>query len=259
LKQRIITGIIFGIVVLALLLFHDIGRTILLCLIPLLSLLEYFKITKAKGADFLISFLLISTTIALIYFFKIDLIYLIILSCLINLTLIYNLFKTPPIIKHSLLKSVYASFYISIPFALAYFMNLHSEKSYALISIMILIWVSDSCAYFVGSRVGKRKLFPSISPKKTWEGFYGGGMCVFIAAYIIGSIFKINELGFWMLFALVVWVIGSLGDLVASHVKRIHSVKDSGSILPGHGGFFDRFDAFIFVMPFILLLIYLSN
>lgn len=124
-----------------------------------------------------------------------------------------------------------------------------------LIAIMILIWVSDSCAYFVGSRVGKRKLFPSISPKKTWEGFYGAGMCVLIAAYIIGSVANNHEMSYWVMFAIIIWVLGSLGDLIASHVKRIHSVKDSGTILPGHGGFFDRFDAFIFVLPFICLLI----
>jgi len=245
--------------VLALLLFHDIGRMILLALIPLLSLIEYFKITKARALEYGIFIILLGLTFGLIYFLKLDLIFLIIFCCLINVTLIWNLFKVPPVIKHHHLKSLYGAFYIAVPFMLAYFMNLHSQNSHALISIMILIWVSDSCAYFVGSRVGKRKLFPRISPKKTWEGFYGAGMCVFIAAYITGSIFKVNELGFWMLFALIIWVLGSLGDLIASHVKRIHSVKDSGSILPGHGGFFDRFDAFIFVLPFILMLVYFWN
>ena len=124
---------------------------------------------------------------------------------------------------------------------------------------MILIWVSDSSAYFVGSRIGRRKLFPSISPKKTWEGFYGAGMCTLIGAYVIASITQVNSLNFWILFALIIWVLGSLGDLIASHVKRIHGVKDSGSILPGHGGFFDRFDAFIYVLPFILLLLELKK
>lgn len=119
---------------------------------------------------------------------------------------------------------------------------------------MILIWVSDSSAYFVGSQIGKRKFFPSISPKKTWEGFYGSGMCVFIFAYVFSSVTQFQNLRFWMLLALVIWILGALGDLVASHVKRLHKIKDSGSLLPGHGGFYDRFDAFIFVLPFVLFL-----
>jgi len=256
LKQRIITGVIFGILVLALLLFHDIGRLILLVLIPILSVIEYFGISKAKLVDYFIAIAITAGIYFLISRLNIDSIYIIIFCCIVNLALIVNLYANPPFIKHSILKSLFATFYIVVPFLLAYFNKLHSDLSYVLISIMILIWVSDSCAYFVGSRVGKRKFFPSISPKKTWEGFYGAGMCVFIAAYIVGSIFNENQLSFWMIFSLIIWVLGSLGDLVASHVKRIHSVKDSGSILPGHGGFFDRFDAFIFVMPFVLLLLH---
>ena len=217
--------------------------------------MEYLKITKAKVIDYLAVIFMIGITFGMIHFLNIPMIFLVAFCCFLNLTLIYNLFQDPPVIKHGKLKSIFGAFYISVPFLLAYFMNLHSEKSFVLISIMILIWVSDSSAYFVGSRVGKRKLFPSISPKKTWEGFYGSGMCVFIASYVIGSIFQIHNLGFWMLLALIVWALGSIGDLIASHVKRIHSVKDSGTILPGHGGFFDRFDAFIFVLPFVLLLL----
>lgn len=235
--------------------FHDISRLILLGLIPLLSLFEYLKITKAKLVDYIFCLLIIGFAFGLCYFLEFNPLYLILICCTINLSLVANLFLTPPFIKHTTLKSVFGAFYIVIPFMLAQILELHSTKGYALISIMILIWVSDSCAYFVGSRIGKRKLFPSISPKKTWEGFYGAGMCVFIAAYITGSIFSVNELNFWMFFALIIWILGSLGDLIASHVKRIHSVKDSGTILPGHGGFFDRFDAFIFVLPFILLLL----
>lgn len=255
-KERIITGLIFGVVVLSLLLFYDMGRLILLVLIPLLSVIEYLKITKANVVDIIIFIVIISLISVSIYLARTNLIYILIISCIINILLIINLFNKPPFIKHMRIKSLLACFYISVPFLAAAIMNLHSELSHVLISIMILIWVSDSCAYFVGSRVGKRKLFPSISPKKTWEGFYGAGMCVFIASYIVGSLFKVHTLEFWMIFALIIWILGSLGDLIASQVKRIHKVKDSGSILPGHGGFFDRFDAFIFVLPFILLLVH---
>lgn len=139
-----------------------------------------------------------------------------------------------------------------------YFLREHSDMPYILLNIVILIWVSDSAAYFIGSQIGKKKLFPRISPKKTWEGFIGAGMMTLLAAYIIFSLTEYKTWSYWVVFGLIIWIVSSLGDLVASHVKRLHNVKDSGTILPGHGGFFDRFDGFIFVLPFIILFNYFS-
>lgn len=253
-KQRVITGIIFGIIVLSLLLFHDYGRLALLVLIPVLSIIEYSKMTKFSFVDWSIYLFISAALFCCLYLTQINTIYLLIIISAINILLIANLFVSEPFIKHTKFKSIISAVYISGPFMIAYFLKLHASFSVLLIAIMILIWVSDSSAYFVGSQIGKRKLFPSISPKKTWEGFYGAGMCVFIFAYVIFSISQFKEMSFWLFFAMIIWVLGAIGDLIASHVKRLHTIKDSGSLLPGHGGFYDRFDAFIFVLPFILLL-----
>ena len=117
--------------------------------------------------------------------------------------------------------------------------------------------MSDSMAYLVGSRIGKTKLFPSVSPNKTWEGTLGAGIFTILAAFGICFLKTEFTLTFWLLGGIIIWIFGGYGDLVESQLKRYYKVKDSGNFLPGHGGFLDRFDSFIFVLPFVILL-YLS-
>ena len=121
-----------------------------------------------------------------------------------------------------------------------------------LISIFILIWTNDTFAYLIGKSLGKNKLFERISPKKTIEGFVGGILFAMLAGVLISK-FYMPELVIWkwIVIALIVSVFGTLGDLVESKFKRIAGVKDSGSIMPGHGGVYDRLDSVIFVVPFV--------
>jgi len=258
LKQRIITGVLFGLVVLVLLFTNDWTRLILLCLIPLLSGTEYLSITKSRPVQYI---LFISVSI-LVYYFgsqaNVDLV-LITIFCLLNSVLIINLFLDNPIITHKNWSGLIGGIYIAGPFIFALSKHTYTNNKEMLISALLLIWVTDSSAYFVGSQIGKKKLFKKISPKKTWEGFFGAGMCTLIFSYILGSIWNIYDLKFWVLFGLIVWILGALGDLVASHVKRLNNAKDSGTLLPGHGGFYDRFDALIFILPFLLLLLYFNQ
>ena len=257
-KQRIITGILFGIVVLVLLFTNNWTRLILLTLIPLFSCLEYLRMSKAK----LVQYILVVIVSFTFYFLgaqaNVDFL-LIAVLCTLNLILLINLFVLKPFITHQILGGIIGGIYIAGPFIFALSKNAHINNKEILISSVLLIWVADSSAYFVGSQIGKRKLFEKISPKKTWEGFFGAGMCTLIAAYILGSIWNIYDLQFWVWFGLIVWILGALGDLIASQVKRLNNIKDSGSILPGHGGFYDRFDALIFILPFILLLIHIKE
>lgn len=258
-KQRILTGIVFGIVVIGLLVFHDYGRLLLLLLIPLLAVLEYVQITKFKIQEILFLFLSIGIISYSCIVFDNQNMKLMLLPCIgVNIFLLWNLYTSPAFYQHKNLKWIFAAVYIIAPFIVAVKIGVHSELKFLLVSILVLIWVADSCAYFVGSQIGKRKLFPSISPGKSWEGLFGGGMCTMIAAYILFSIYGIGSLHFWIGLALIVWVLGVYGDLIASHVKRLLGVKDSGTLLPGHGGFYDRFDAFIYVLPFVLFY-YLFN
>ncbi len=129
-----------------------------------------------------------------------------------------------------------------------------------IIGLFILIWTNDTFAYIVGKSIGKHKLFEKISPKKTIEGFIGGITFAIVAGYLISRYYIKASLQFsdksiliWTIIAVIVGVMGTIGDLIESKFKRIAGVKDSGKIMPGHGGILDRLDSVIFVAPFVFL------
>jgi len=144
-------------------------------------------------------------------------------------------------------------FYIGVPFGLVDYIAFNGTNFNAkiILGLLVLTWVNDTGAYLVGSMIGKTPLFPRISPNKTWEGTTGGLVTTLLFGWLL-SLFLDNSLttGQWMGLAVIVGVFGGLGDLVESMLKRSVKVKDSGKLLPGHGGLLDRFDAFIFVIPF---------
>jgi len=126
-----------------------------------------------------------------------------------------------------------------------------------LVFFFILVWSSDTFAYLCGVSFGKHRLFERISPKKSWEGSIGGAICTMIIGYLIGYYSGIFTPLTWLSLALIIVITATYGDLVESLIKRQMKVKDSGSIMPGHGGILDRFDAAIFSIPFYLFLLYL--
>ncbi|WP_306570320.1 phosphatidate cytidylyltransferase [Hoylesella nanceiensis] len=130
------------------------------------------------------------------------------------------------------------------------------------LSVFIFLWTNDTGAYCVGSLFGKHKLFPRISPAKSWEGSIGGGFLVLVAAFLVslldqnhGNLSGLNTLQ-WLGLGLVVTVFGTWGDLVESLIKRTLGIKDSGTILPGHGGMLDRFDSSLLAIPASAVYIY---
>ena len=142
--------------------------------------------------------------------------------------------------------------YIGVPFALLDLIAFDGDYFYAntVFGLLLLTWTNDTAAYVVGSRFGKHPLFPRISPKKTWEGSAGGWLITLLVAWGLSRfIHDLSPLQ-WMGLGLIVAVFGSFGDLVESMLKRSVAIKDSGSLLPGHGGMLDRFDAFIFLLPY---------
>jgi phosphatidate cytidylyltransferase len=149
----------------------------------------------------------------------------------------------------------FAAGYVSLPFAIAVIIdtdynNTNSNALPLLLAVLIFIWSNDTFAYLTGRAFGKTPLFPRISPKKTVEGTVGGILITMVIAWFIYSPnYSITHIQF-LFFAAVVCVAGILGDLVESMFKRQWGIKDSGNILPGHGGILDRFDSFILVMPF---------
>ncbi|WP_153720404.1 phosphatidate cytidylyltransferase [Sporosarcina cascadiensis] len=117
---------------------------------------------------------------------------------------------------------------------------------------LLIIWSTDSGAYFVGRKIGKRKLWPEISPNKTIEGFIGGIICAVIFTLIYNIFFPIaSSYTAFILITVVASIVGQMGDLVESALKRYYDVKDSGTLLPGHGGIMDRFDSLLFVLPLL--------
>ena len=134
-------------------------------------------------------------------------------------------------------------------------LNLNEKQApYYLLFFYLSIWVNNSFAYLVGSNIGKTKLLPAISPKKSWEGYAGGAVATIILLYFVETNFSLYG-SFWWGFALLLPVLATLGDFVQSYFKRRANVKDSGTLLPGHGGFYDRMDSVIYTAPFYYLLL----
>ena len=142
--------------------------------------------------------------------------------------------------------------YIGAPFALLDFIAFEGDTFYAntIFGLLLMTWMNDSGAYIVGSKIGKTKLIPRISPNKTWEGSIGGVVVTYITAFALSYFFPEKNIQDWFVLATIVAIFGSVGDLIESMLKRSVGVKDSGDLLPGHGGVLDRFDAFIFLLPF---------
>jgi phosphatidate cytidylyltransferase len=124
-----------------------------------------------------------------------------------------------------------------------------------IIGFFILIWANDTGAYLTGMAFGQHKLLERISPKKTWEGFIGGIIIASLVAWFLSDWLGVVDKIHWVLVSLIISAAGTYGDLVESMLKRSIGVKDSGSIMPGHGGFLDRFDSAIFSFPLVYLFI----
>ncbi len=145
-------------------------------------------------------------------------------------------------------------FYVAVPFCL---LNIaayeHGDYNYQIIlGCLLMLWASDTGAYFAGTFFGKRKLFERISPKKSWEGFVGGAVLAMIFAYGLSQYFHTLTVAQWLIVGCIIIVGGTFGDLVESLLKRSIEIKDSGDSLPGHGGFLDRFDGLLISAPFIV-------
>ena len=147
----------------------------------------------------------------------------------------------------------YVIFSISFLILLPFFDN--TFHPYLMISILTLIWVNDSFAFLVGKNFGKNKLFVSVSPNKTIEGFLGGLAFALLSSILISKFNRDFTMINWLIIGLLVSVIGTWGDLIESKFKRQANVKDSGNIMPGHGGILDRLDSLLFVAPFVYLYI----
>ena len=167
---------------------------------------------------------------------------LLVISVLVNLLLIRDLFSSkslPALLSNHFINT---TFYVSsgIVFLLLIALNFENYSTEIIMYIFILIWINDSFAYIVGKNFGKQKLFESISPKKTVEGFLGGVFFAALGSYVIANYTDSLLFTNWLIISVIISVFGTLGDLVESKYKRQAGVKDSGKIMPGHGGFIKK-------------------
>lgn len=169
--------------------------------------------------------------------------------------------KTDP--ENYKLKSILGLFYITLPIVLMIIMRTENLRelsdNYLKIlpcGIIFSIWINDTMAYIVGSFIGKNPL-SKISPKKTWEGTFGGIILCITVITLIGYFTKYYSVVDWIVISLFCAVFGTLGDLLESKLKRTAGVKDSGSLMPGHGGFLDRFDSLLVAIPFVFVYYFL--
>ena len=260
LAKRSITGLLFGIVVLGSIFYGPYTQISIFSVFMLLGLIEYYslfdqhpivKISKEIGVfiGVFIFSLLVGISLKILPIISITIIFPLFFTLILN-----ELWKKQenPIINISVL--VFGIIYIVIPFYLTIDLNLRDTSDLPLIvGMFLLIWTNDCFAYCIGRLLGKRKLFERISPNKTWEGAIGGIIFTLILGYIIGAYINKGEELFWMVSALIIAPCSIYGDLLESLFKRSLNIKDSGTILPGHGGILDRFDAALFAIPFFYL------
>ncbi|MDX1700251.1 MAG: phosphatidate cytidylyltransferase, partial [Melioribacteraceae bacterium] len=134
----------------------------------------------------------------------------------------------------------------------AYSEFLYSDGGYLIISIMVTIWVCDSAAFFLGSAFGRHKLFPRVSPNKSWEGAAAGFLFAIITMIVAHAlVLDAISLTDSIIIGLIIGVFGQIGDLIESLIKRDADVKDSSNLIPGHGGIFDRFDSLLYTSPIV--------
>ena len=232
LRTRAITGIIFSIIVLALLIKNSFSATILLALIAILSSYEYGRLVYSESKVLKIATVTVSALVPIAAIWNMEfgsstyriLLYIALAWALINIA---NLYTKNNIIPHKKLGMLVSALYIGIPIGLFIsLINNLTPYDYLLpVGIIVLIWMSDSMAYLVGSRIGKTKLFPSVSPNKTWEGTLGAGIFTILAAFGICFLKTEFTLTFWLLGGIIIWIFGGYGDLVESQLKRYYKVK----------------------------------
>ncbi|MDR2221259.1 MAG: phosphatidate cytidylyltransferase [Flavobacteriaceae bacterium] len=250
--KRTLSGIVYIVLLISATLYGAISFEILFGLFTLIAAYEFAKLIK-----FPISLSIIIALMAnLSLFFARDILpiqIIVALACIMLLILLAELFSTKKRERTFANKVILVLGYIIFPFlALQYLPYQNGEYTSSIfICTLVMIWTNDTFAYIVGKKFGKNKLFERISPKKTIEGFVGGIVFAIIAAIILGQFF--NDLNIVSLIssAIFVGVFGTIGDLVESRFKREANVKDSGNIMPGHGGILDRLDSLIFIAPFL--------
>ena len=270
---RSITGVLFVATIILCISWNKYSAGLLFLVFSTLGTVEFYQILNKKELSNNTKYgpfvnVVVYSLLTLAFIEIIDYRFLFLIVPLLLILVVQELFMKDTIPYQNISSTLFGILYITLPFAALNYISFN-EEFYSKIGLsgnwslltgfFIILWTSDSMAYLVGRKFGKHKLFPRVSPGKTWEGFIGGVVFAVIAGYIYSLVTKdvqadstINASLHWIIMSLIISVFGMLGDLSESLLKRSGGVKDSGSLLPGHGGVLDRFDGIFFSSPIIL-------
>lgn len=262
--QRAITAAAFVLVLLSAT-YKDFTFTILFTFVTLLGTLEFYKLAEKDGSTSpqrlmgSITAVVLFLTNAIYTMFHLNIRILLFILPFIFLIFIVELYRKKEHPFRNIAFTILGIIYVAIPFALLnYILTCRGKYSpQILYGFFFILWSNDTGAYITGSLLGRNKLFPRVSPGKSWEGSIGGAILGYIVAFLMADWFTVIHLKDWMVIATILIIIGTLGDLVESLYKRSINIKDSGSILPGHGGILDRFDSLLMATPFVFTYLYL--
>ncbi|WP_207429565.1 phosphatidate cytidylyltransferase [Pedobacter sp. SYSU D00535] len=265
-KTRAITGFFFVLVMLASVIFSQYAFAIFFTILSLLSLYEFYQLVEADdtkpqkitgiliGASIFIPLILHFLNDVPLRFVSVSIPFIVI-------TCIGELYRATSRPFSNLAFTFFGILYVVIPFAIfcstAFFegtFNYHIP-----LGILLLLWASDTGAYLFGVKFGKTKLFERHSPKKSWEGFLGGMFTSLVVSFILGTQYLELDPIHWAVMSFLIVVGGTYGDLCESMLKRSMNKKDSGTLLPGHGGLLDRFDGLLFAAPLVFVYLYLIS
>lgn len=254
---RTISGLAYVVLVMLTIFGGDYGQVFLACFLAAAAIIEWMQFDKTSDISFPSALIIGSIFLSIYCFtgiFEVDpsqLRWLKTLLVIMLTVLMSNLAFNSKDVPRKLFHSIFGLVYIGIPMIVLPMIPQYggSNQPWMLASVFILIWCNDTFAYLFGRSFGKHKLYPSVSPNKTWEGFYGGIISTIIAALIMSYYLDFMPLIGWLGLGIIVLIFGTVGDLFESALKRSFNLKDSGTFMPGHGGILDRLDSLLFTLP----------
>lgn len=264
--QRSLTGALIALLTVLSVIWNEFSFVVFYLIILVVCVIEYHTIIrKVHGHPVLAWEIGLSVVLYvsswLVFRNTLPIIGLIFLIPLMFLSLITELYRRKKRVVQNSATTFLPVIHIAIPFSLFVGLGyMGTQYDYRpVLAIILFTWTFDTFAYLFGVLVGKNKLAPKISPKKTWEGFIGGLIAGVGLGFVLAEVWPIYTPLQWAIISVIVSVGATFGDLVESMMKRAAGIKDSGNILPGHGGVLDRFDGFVFAIPFVFTYLYLLN